>query len=59
MDIKTAKRKINFSPITLPVLKEEQQIISNKLSNISLVFKLDHRAHDIFTNSSMKPIMQI
>jgi LAGLIDADG endonuclease len=28
-----------------------------KLNNLSLVFRLDQRAHDVSTNSSMKPVM--
>jgi hypothetical protein len=29
-----------------------------KLNNLWLVFRLDQRAHDVSTNSSMKPVMQ-
>ena len=51
--IKTNKRKLtrNLAPSTL-----SRDII---LNNISLVFRLDQRSHDISTNSSMRPIMQI
>jgi hypothetical protein len=41
----------NLAPSTL-----SRDII---LNNISLVFRLDQRSHDISTNSSMRPIMQI
>lgn len=51
--IKTTKRKLtkNLAPSTL-----SQDIL---LNNISVVFRLDQRSHDIPTNTSMKPIMKI
>lgn len=55
--VKTVKRKITkiLSTSTFPELNKDPEIITK---NISLVFRLDQRAHDISTNSSMKPLME-
>lgn len=57
MGVKTVKRKLtkNLSTTTLPELNKDPEIITK---NISLVFRLDQRAHDISTNSSMKLLME-
>ena len=55
--VKSFKRNLtkNLSSTTLLKLNKDSEI---KMNNISLVFRLDQRAHDIPTNSSMKFIME-
>ena len=55
--VKTVKGKITkvLSSTNLSGLNKDHEIITN---NISLVFRLDQRAHDISTDSSMKPLME-
>jgi LAGLIDADG endonuclease len=54
--VKTVKRNLtkSLSPTTLSELNKDHEIITK---NICLVFRLDQRAHDIPTNSPMKPLM--
>jgi LAGLIDADG endonuclease/Cytochrome c oxidase subunit III len=55
--VKTVKRNLTKSlpSTTLSELNKDREIITK---NISLVFRLDQRAHDIPTNSSMEPLME-
>lgn len=55
--VKLAKRNStrSLSSTTISELNKADRIITK---NISLVFRLDQRAHDIPTNSSMKPLME-
>ena len=55
--VKTVKRKITkiLSSTSLPELDKYHENLTN---NISLVFRLDQRAWDVSTETSMKPLME-